>query len=64
MEYILELKNNQITLPESIINELELKPDTKFKATIKGGNLVIEYLPFSSQDQAKALERSINNLQH
>lgn len=64
MEYIIELDQNlQLTLPETVVNHYELKPGAHFTVRTDNGRLIIEYLPFSSFDQAKTLDETITALQ-
>lgn len=63
MEYIVELnQNNQLVLPETVINHFELKPGSHFTVQTENSRLIIEYLPFSSFDQAKTLAETISAL--
>lgn len=65
MEYILELNaNHQLTLPQDLLDQYELKPGAHFRAKVDGTNLMIEPLPFSSQEQADLLNKTIQNLQN
>ncbi|NLW46210.1 MAG: AbrB/MazE/SpoVT family DNA-binding domain-containing protein [Firmicutes bacterium] len=58
MEYIVEMDHNhQLVLPETVINHFQLKPGDHFTLQTENGRLIIEYLPFSSFDQAKTLEK-------
>jgi len=64
LEYIIELDQNlQLTLPETVVNHYELKPGAHFTVRTDNGRLIIEYLPFSSFDQAKTLDETITALQ-
>lgn len=64
MEYIIELdQNRQLTLPETVVNHYELEPGAHFTVRTENGRLIIEYLPFSSFDQAKTLDETITALQ-
>lgn len=64
MEYILKLNEaNQLSIPSDIIKELDLKPGSHFTAKIFGGSLVIEWLPFSSFQQANSVQQTIEELQ-
>ncbi|TCL70822.1 hypothetical protein EDC14_1009140 [Hydrogenispora ethanolica] len=63
MEYIMEMNAaNQLTLPETIVSDLGLKPGAHFTARLDGGRLIIERLPFSSLEQSKALNQTIDSL--
>lgn len=63
MEYILELSSeNQLTIPGEIVDKLNLKAGSHFTAKTDGAQLLIEWLPFSSFDQAKSLNATIKNL--
>lgn len=55
-------ENRQITLPETVINHFELRPGAHFTVRTENGRLLIEYLPFSSFEQAKTLEETVTNL--
>lgn len=64
MEYILELdQHRQITIPEEVSRDLKLEPGAHFTARYDAGRLVIESLPFSSQEQAESLQRTVESLQ-
>lgn len=64
MEHILELNSdNQLKLPSAVIEQLGLKPGAHFTATTDGAKLTIEWLPFSSEEQAKSLTKTIERLQ-
>lgn len=64
MEYIIELDHShQLSLPETIVNRFDLKPGSHFTIQPENGRLIIEYLPFSSFDQAKTLNETITALQ-
>jgi hypothetical protein len=63
MEYILELgPEAQLTVPNEIVQKLNLKAGSHFTAKTDGAQFVIEWLPFSSLDQAKSLNATIKNL--
>lgn len=63
MEYIIEFdQNRQLTLPETVVNHFQLKPGAHFTVRTENGRLIIEYLPFSSYDQAKTLDETITAL--
>lgn len=63
MEYIVELDHNhQLALPEIVVNHFDLKPGSHFTIRSENGRLIIEYLPFSSFDQAKTLNETITAL--
>lgn len=65
MEYILELNaGNQLELPADLLQKLDVKPGAHFTATSDGAKLTIEWLPFSSQEQAKSLGKTIERLQN
>jgi antitoxin component of MazEF toxin-antitoxin module len=65
MEYIVEMNNDhQLVLPETVIKHFELKPGAHFTVRTENGRLIIEYLPFSSFDQAKALDATITGLKN
>lgn len=55
-------ENRQITLPETVIDHFELKAGAHFTVRTENGRLIIEYLPFSSFDQAKTLEETLTAL--
>lgn len=55
-------ENRQITLPETVINHFELRPGAHFTVQTENGRLIIEYLPFSSFEQAKTLNETITAL--
>lgn len=60
MEYIVELdEKNQLVLPETVVSHFELKPGAHFTVRTENGRLLLEYLPFSSFDQAKTLNETI-----
>ncbi|HEY8464385.1 MAG TPA: hypothetical protein VIM29_10265 [Bacillota bacterium] len=64
MEYIIEMNAaHQLTIPEAFVNTLELGPRAYFSARLDRGRLVIESLPFSSLEQAKSLEKTVESLQ-
>lgn len=64
MEYILEMnESNQLTIPETIVDDLELKPGAHFTARIDSGRLMIERVPFSSEEEGKILAQRIESLQ-
>lgn len=64
MEQILEMNNsNQLTIPSSIIETMNLKPGAHFTAREEAGRLIIEYLPFSSLKQAESLNQTVHSLQ-
>lgn len=56
-------ENHQITLPETVIKHFELRPGAHFTVRTENGRLIIEYLPFSSFEQAKTLNETITALQ-
>ena len=61
MEYILEMsESGQLTIPESYVHELGLKAGAHFVARLEAGRLVIERLPFSSFEQGKSLQQTID----
>ena len=63
LEYIVEMDDNrQLALPETVLNHFELKPGAHFTVRTENGRLLIEYLPFSSFDQAKTLNETMNAL--
>lgn len=63
LEYIVELdENRQLTLPETVVNHFELKSGAHFTVRTENGRLLIEYLPFSSFEQAKTLNETITTL--
>ena len=65
MEYIVEMDNDhQLVLPETVINHFQLKPGAHFTVRTENGRLIIEYLPFSSFDQAKSLDETITGLKN
>jgi hypothetical protein len=53
----------ELKIPKDIIEKLELKAGSHFTAKTDGAQLFIEWLPFSSFDQAKSLNATIKNLQ-
>ncbi len=55
-------ENRQLTLPETVVNHFELKPGAHFTVRTENGRLIMEYLPFSSFDQAKTLNETITAL--
>jgi hypothetical protein len=64
MEQILEMNQaNQLTLPESLVETMNLKAGAHFIAREEAGRLIIEYLPFSSLEQAKSLDKTVDSLQ-
>lgn len=64
MEYILEVnENRQLTLPETVVENLNLQPGAHFTARLDAGKFIIEYVPFSSIHQGELLERTIESLQ-
>ena len=64
MEQILEMNHsNQLVIPESIIESMDLKPGAHFTAREEAGRLILEYLPFSSLKQGESLEKTIHSLQ-
>ena len=64
MEHILELNSrNQLELPEDLMQQLDLHPGAHFTALSDGAKLTIEWLPFSSEEQAKSLRKTIEKLQ-
>lgn len=63
LEYIVELdEKNQLALPGTVVSHFELKPGSHFTIRTENGRLIIEYLPFSSFDQTKALNETITAL--
>lgn len=63
MEYIVEMdQNHQLVLPETVVSHFELKPGSHFTVRTENGRIIIEYLPFSSFEQAKALDETISAL--
>lgn len=64
MEYILEMNEaNQLTIPDTVVAELGLKPGAHFTAQNDSGRFIIERVPFSSEEEGKILARRIENLQ-
>ncbi len=64
MEQILEMNEaNQLTIPSSITESMNLKPGAHFTAREEAGRLIIEYLPFSRLKQAESLDKTIQSLQ-
>jgi bifunctional DNA-binding transcriptional regulator/antitoxin component of YhaV-PrlF toxin-antitoxin module len=64
MEYILEMnESNQLTIPDTVVAGLGLKPGAHFTARIDSGRLMIERVPFSSEEEGKILSQRIENLQ-
>lgn len=65
MEYIVEMDNNrQLVLPEAVIKHFGIKPGSHFTVRTENGRLIIEYLPFSSFEQAKVLNETISALKN
>jgi antitoxin component of MazEF toxin-antitoxin module len=65
VDYILELNStHQLSLPEDLIEQADLKPGTHFEAQLKEGRIVIEQLPFSSREEARMLNQTIEELQN
>lgn len=64
MEYILEMNEaNQLTIPDTVVAELGLKPGAHFTARNDSGRFIIERVPFSSEEEGKILARRIDSLQ-
>lgn len=64
MEYILEMnESNQLTIPDTIVADLGLKPGAHFTARDDSGRFIIERVPFSSEEEGKILTQRIKNLQ-
>lgn len=64
MEQILEMNaSHQLTIPDDYVRALGLEPGAHFAARLEGGQLTIERVPFSSTEQGKALEKTIESLQ-
>jgi antitoxin component of MazEF toxin-antitoxin module len=64
MEYILEMNEaNQLAIPDSLVGELGLEPGAHFAARLEGSQLIIERVPFSSQEQARILDKTMDGLQ-
>ncbi len=64
MEQILEMNEaNQLTIPSSIAESLDLKPGAHFTAREEAGRFIIEYVPFSSLKQAESLNQTVKSLQ-
>jgi bifunctional DNA-binding transcriptional regulator/antitoxin component of YhaV-PrlF toxin-antitoxin module len=64
MEQILEMNEaNQLIIPASFVETMNLKPGAHFVARDEAGRLVIEYLPFSSFEQRESLDKTIHSLQ-
>jgi hypothetical protein len=64
MEQILEMNEaNQLTIPASLIEAMNLEPGAHFVARYEMGRLIIEYLPFSSFKQGELLDKTIDSLQ-
>lgn len=65
MEYILQLdSDNRLPLPLDLIEHAHLKTGAHFQAHLEGRKVIIEYLPFSSQEQAKIIDQTIDDLTH
>ncbi len=63
MEYIIELGHDQqLAIPQTVVDNFDLKPGDHFTLRSENGRLIIEYLPFSSFDQAKTLDETISAL--
>ena len=63
MEYIIQMNDaHQLTVPEGLVNELQLGPGAHFSARLDAGRLVMESIPFSSLEQAKSLEKTMEEL--
>lgn len=65
MEIVLEMNEaNQLTIPKTMVNDLELKPGAQFIARMEGGQLTILRTPFTSREGANVLERTVDSLQN
>lgn len=65
MEIVIEMnESNQLTIPETLVDDLELKPGAQFIARMEGGQLTILRMPFTSREGAKIVERTIDSLQN
>jgi antitoxin component of MazEF toxin-antitoxin module len=65
MEYIVVMNNDhQLVLPETAVKHFGLKPGAHFTVRMENGRLIIEYLPFSSFEQAKTLDETITALKN
>ncbi|HEX3046645.1 MAG TPA: hypothetical protein VHY08_17955 [Bacillota bacterium] len=63
MEYILEInEEHQLTLPDTVVESLNLQPGAHFTARLDAGKFVIEYVPFSSMHQGELLDQAIDSL--
>ncbi len=63
MEYILEMNSShQLTIPAPFVDELHLAPGAHFVARLESGRLIIERLPFSRLEAAKALDQTVQSL--
>lgn len=63
MEYILEMNEyNQITIPDALVSELGLERGSHFAARLESGQLIIERVPFSSQEQGRIIDKTMEGL--
>jgi bifunctional DNA-binding transcriptional regulator/antitoxin component of YhaV-PrlF toxin-antitoxin module len=63
LEYILEMNEaNQLTIPDTLVNELGLEPGAHFTARNDSGRFIIERVPFSSEEEGKILAKRIQSL--
>lgn len=63
MEFIIEMNEaHQLTLPDALVDRLDLQPGAHFAARLEGGRLIIERTPFFMSEEARVLETTRESL--